>query len=112
MIERHRACWWSQIWAQGGRSVAKSHLKATPAVGAEAAYQHYWKVKNSNGLRWHNFFEHSFRFRKGVLASPSRITGLWEGGDAAPFHRDAVDFRSDTSAAVGVEEPREAGVSA
>jgi hypothetical protein len=30
-------------------------------------------------LSWHSFFEHSFRFRKGVLASPGRITGLWKG---------------------------------
>src|SRR6266478_1832125 len=27
-------------------------------------------------LRWHNFLGHSFRFRKSVLASPSRIRGL------------------------------------
>ncbi len=30
-------------------------------------------------LRWHNFFGHSFRFRKGVLASPSRRRGLGKG---------------------------------
>ena len=30
-------------------------------------------------LRWHNFFGHSFRFHKGVLASPSRRRGLGKG---------------------------------
>jgi len=40
--------------------------------------------KNSNGLRWHSLFEHSFRVRKGALASPSRITGLWKGATSPP----------------------------
>src|SRR5258708_39839301 len=30
-------------------------------------------------LRWHSFFGHSFRFRKSVLASPSRRRGLGKG---------------------------------
>jgi hypothetical protein len=30
-------------------------------------------------LRWHNFFGHSFRFRRSVLASPSRRRGLGKG---------------------------------
>ena len=30
-------------------------------------------------LRWHSFFGHSFRFRKSVLASPSRRKGLGKG---------------------------------
>jgi len=31
-------------------STAKPHLKATPAVGAEAAYQHYWKKSVRSNL--------------------------------------------------------------
>src|SRR6266704_3355393 len=30
-------------------------------------------------LGWHSFFGHSFRFRKSVLASPSRRMGLGKG---------------------------------
>src|SRR6266481_9826200 len=35
-------------------------------------------------LRWHNFLGHSFRFRKSVLASPSRIRGLGKGATSPP----------------------------
>src|SRR6266446_3354544 len=36
---------------------------------------HFW----GEPLRWHSFFGHSFRFRKSVLASPSRRRGLGKG---------------------------------
>jgi hypothetical protein len=29
--------------------------------------------------RWRNFLGHGFRFREGVLASPSRRRDLWKG---------------------------------
>jgi hypothetical protein len=35
-------------------------------------------------LKWRNFFGHSFRFRKSVLASPSRIRGLGKGATSPP----------------------------
>ena len=53
----------------------KGDLMALEELFVPNLPQMYW----GDPLRWHKLFGHSFRFPKGVLASPSRRRGLGKG---------------------------------